>query len=248
MQRPLTKERLKEMFVLVLWGIKHNPNPDPKLRGSSGGIDSILSGSLAFYFDLKNIDPDLLHAPFALTKEEKVMALEGVEELNRAGCLKQDTSQGTDNFKLLTEKGIQYAESLRAGKGMVFSNINIDDLLSNQTLLNAVRDDYLNSRYEKAIVTAFKMVEEAVRTRAGEGPGVYGHKLMVKAFQQGKLTHPDAATPSEKDALFLLFAGCNGLFRDPSAHRTVGYNDPQEAAHILGLANLLLGMVDKCTV
>jgi uncharacterized protein (TIGR02391 family) len=121
--------------------------------------------------------------------------------------------------------------------------------VSSETLLNAVRDDYINGKYEAAISAAFKMVEEAVRAKATQPAGVTGHDLMVAAFsdKKGVLKHPDAHTTSEQQALYLLFDGCNGWFRNPTAHRTVGYKDPHEAAHILGLANLLLGMVDKCS-
>ena len=75
-----------------------------------------------------------------------------------------------------------------------------------------------------------------------------GHDLMVAAFAPGKgvLKSPEAKTASEEQALFFLFAGANGWFRNPNAHRTVGYQDPHEAAQILALANLLLDMVDKC--
>jgi uncharacterized protein (TIGR02391 family) len=84
-----------------------------------------------------------------------------------------------------------------------------------------------------AITTAFKKVEEAVRDKTGEGAGVIGHKLMLAAFgPTGALTHPDAKVPAERNALLSLFDGCNGWFRNPSAHRTVGYSDPQEAAQI----------------
>jgi hypothetical protein len=35
-------------------------------------------------------------------------------------------------------------------------------------------------------------------------------------------------------------------FKNPSSHRTVGYDDTEEVAHIIAFANLLLNMVDQC--
>lgn len=35
-------------------------------------------------------------------------------------------------------------------------------------------------------------------------------------------------------------------FKNPTSHRTVGYNDENEAAQVLGYADLLLKMIDNC--
>jgi hypothetical protein len=37
-----------------------------------------------------------------------------------------------------------------------------------------------------------------------------------------------------------------GWFKNPSSHRSVGYSDAQQAAHILAFANLLLDLADQC--
>jgi uncharacterized protein (TIGR02391 family) len=131
---------------------------------------------------------------------------------------------------------------------MKLPSVDIEKVLSREDLLDRVRGDYYSGEYETAIIKAFKQVEEAVRAKAKQPPGVTGHDLMVAAFAPGRrvLKSPEAKTASEEQALFLLFDGANGWFRNPPAHRTVGYQDPYEAAQILALANLLLDMVDKC--
>jgi hypothetical protein len=71
----------------------------------------------------------------------------------------------------------------------------------------------------------------------------YGRHIQSRL---GVLKRTDAQTQSELQAFFLLFDGSNGWFRNPTHHRAVGYQNANEAAHILALANRLLDMVDKC--
>jgi uncharacterized protein (TIGR02391 family) len=126
--------------------------------------------------------------------------------------------------------------------------VDIDAVVSRRDLADLVRDDYLNGKYDNAIRTAMLKVEEAVRAKARQGPSVIGSRLMRAAFAPGTgvLSHPDAQVLAEHEALLNLFLGTNGWFRNPTAHRTIGYQNPHEAAQILGLADLLLNMVDKC--
>ena len=243
--RPLTKEVLKKLFLKALW---EATRPNGKLSGTSHGVDGILhryTSSLASLFQLPNLNRDV-RSQWSLTDEERRLALQGVEELQRDGFIMNDPDQGNDTFKALTDKGRAVAEQDLAV--MSLPSVDIEKLLSRDDLLNRVRDDYLNGKYDSAIRTAFLHVEETVRAKAKQTPGVVGHNLMAAAFAPGNgvLKHPAAQTPDEEKALFLLFAGSNGWFRNPTAHRTVGYQDPQEAAQILALANLLLNMVDKC--
>jgi uncharacterized protein (TIGR02391 family) len=243
--RPLTKELLKKLYLKALW---EATRPNGKLSGTSHGVDSILhpyQSSLAGLFQLPNLNKDV-RSQWSLTAEERVLALQGVEELQRDGFLMNDPRQGNDNFKILTEKGRAVAEQDLAD--MKVPSVDIEKVLSRADLLNRVRGDYLNSEYDSAILKAFKQVEEAVRAKAKQPASVTGHDLMVAAFapNKGVLKTPEAKTASEEQALFFLFDGANGWFRNPTAHRTVGYQDPHEAAQILALANLLLDMLDKC--
>lgn len=239
--RPVPKTILKAMFVRVLWEHKR---PGGKFSSHSWAVATILGDTLPLEFQLKNQERHV-RKEWALTKDEHAAAMLGIEELQRSGFLRDDPEQGP-MFKLLTEKGIEYAEKDLAD--ITFPSVDIEQVLSRDDLLDGVRDDYLNGKYDAAIRTAFLQLEEAVRAKANQAPAVVGHDLMVAAFGQNKgvLKHPDAKTSGEEQALFFLFAGANGWFRNPTAHRTVGYNDPDEAAQILALVNLLLNMVDKC--
>jgi uncharacterized protein (TIGR02391 family) len=243
--RPVPKEVLKKMFLKVLL---EATRPNGKLSGMSHGVDGILhryTSSLAWLFQLPNLAKGV-NSQWSLTHEEWRLALQGVEELQRDGFLMNDPGQGNDNFKILTDKGRTVAEQDLAD--MELPSVDIEKVLSRADLLNRVRGDYINGEYDSAILKAFKQVEEAVRAKAKQAPSVTGHDLMVAAFapNKGVLKNPEAKTASEEQAVFFLFAGANGWFRNPTAHRTVGYQDAHEAAQILALANLLLDMVDRC--
>jgi uncharacterized protein (TIGR02391 family) len=227
--RPVPKERLKKMFLKMLWEHKRPGGKYGAQSGYSWSIDTILADTLPFHFQLNNLDPNLLGKKWALTKEEMRNARLGVEELQRSGFICEDPEQDGRNVKDLTDKGRAVAEN--EPDDMVLASVDIEALLSNANLLDRVRDDYLNGNYDTAIKNAFQLVEEAVRAKAGQSPAVVGHDLMVNAFAPGRavLTHPDAQAPAEHHALFFLFDGSNGWFRNPTHHRTVGYSDPQES-------------------
>jgi uncharacterized protein (TIGR02391 family) len=244
-QRPLTKETLKLQFLKTLW---EHTRPGGKFANVARGVDSILhpnQSTLAELCELPNLDPHV-RSTHSLTDQERRLGLQGVEELQRDGFIMNDPDQGNPTFKVLTEKGREYAT--RDPATTTLPTVDIDAVVSRGDLADLVLDDFKNGRYDVAIRSAFLRVEEAVRAKAGQGPGVTGHGLMAAAFSPNAaiLRHPNAMTPDEERALFFLFAGANGWFRNPTAHRTVGYHNPHEAAQILGLANLLLDMVDKC--
>jgi hypothetical protein len=68
---------------------------------------------------------------------------------------------------------------------------------------------------------------------------------MSKAFNPttGRLVVPTCQTPSEQEGIQSLFRGAIALFKNPSSHRTVNYEDRLEVIRIIGLAEILLGIV-----
>lgn len=105
---------------------------------------------------------------------------------------------------------------------------------------------FLSGDYETAIFKAYKLVEIAVRDSCNEDfAALYGVDLMRKAFhpKNGPLTiqtEPEA----EKEALMHLFAGAVGRFKNPSSHRHVPIDSPQETIEILSFASHLLRIID----
>ena len=69
---------------------------------------------------------------------------------------------------------------------------------------------------------------------------------MRKAFNDsnGKLTDMGAVI-SERQAMRDLFVGSIGLFKNPSSHREVNYNEPSEVAELILFANYLLRLVER---
>jgi uncharacterized protein (TIGR02391 family) len=105
--------------------------------------------------------------------------------------------------------------------------------------------DLARGDLERAVFTAFKAVEVAVREAAKLGPGDYGVPLMRKAFDKATGPLSDQSQPeAERDALAHLFAGAIGSYKNPHSHRTVSITDPRDAQEMVMLASHLLGIVD----
>jgi uncharacterized protein (TIGR02391 family) len=111
-------------------------------------------------------------------------------------------------------------------------------------------EHFQRGTYGHAVFWAMREVEKAVRESAWGtgGEDKYGQRLMAEAFgPNGPLAVPDLIA-GEARALQALFSGAYGWFRDPAAHRSIEIDDPQEAAEVVLLANLLLRLVDRATI
>lgn len=96
-----------------------------------------------------------------------------------------------------------------------------------------------------AVFTAFRTVEESVRTAANFGPTDVGTDLMRKAFDVASGPLTDRNQPkAEREALAHLFAGSIGSYKNPHSHRTVTITDSREAQEMVTLASHLLRIVD----
>jgi uncharacterized protein (TIGR02391 family) len=147
----------------------------------------------------------------------------------------------------VTEKGFKYRnqpdlEIYR--KGVLLPKDSLDT-----KLLEKVYPLFIRGDYDTSVFQAFKEIEVRVRDKAGLPADLIGVKLMREAFRPngGKLTNLDSLE-AEQQALCELFAGSIGSFKNPSSHREVDLNNPNEAAEIILFANYLLRLVDKCKV
>ena len=164
--------------------------------------------------------------------------------LESRGCIGPNPTQTGGDWRRLTTRGIQLAES-----DHVLAVIEAEDRLSlnlHPTLESKVRPIYSLGDYETAAFAAMKAIEVRVRTLSGESDSAVGVKLMRNAFKKdgGKLADVDA-DPGEQVATMELFAGAIGTFKNPASHRTVDYEDPTEAAEIVLLADLLMRLLDR---
>jgi uncharacterized protein (TIGR02391 family) len=113
-------------------------------------------------------------------------------------------------------------------------------------LAQRIQQQFLLGEFELAVFAAMKTVEVRVRALAGQSPSLVGVKLMQRAFapESGELTDPEA-DPGERVAMMELFKGGIGLFKNPTSHRPVDYDDPTLAAEVVLFADLLLRLLDR---
>jgi len=110
-----------------------------------------------------------------------------------------------------------------------------------------VEQQFLLGEYELAVFAAMREVEIRVRELANLPGSTLGVALMKQAFsRQGPGPLVDtAADGGEQEAAMFLFAGAIGLFKNPTSHRAVDYDDPVIASEAVLLADLLLRMLDQ---
>ena len=230
--RPLPKSLLKRMYMKTLYEHKRPGGRYNNVGWNYGGI-------------LRNSMPEFFNIPNGLTEKELSNGTRAVFELERDGYIMQDHSQ-SETFKILTDKGKKVVEQKL--EDMELPSIDIDQLLTQEDLKNKVQDEFLEGDYETAIFKAYKLLEEKVRIKANQPYNIVGAELMSKAFNpnNGILNHPEAQTAAEKEGFHHLMRGAIMWFKNPSSHRTVGYDKSEQAAHILVFANFLLDMVEQC--
>lgn len=216
-----SKGELKRMFLKVLYEIESG-----KLKGRSSGIDSILPTWMNEYWKIK------------LTKEEIERTNEAIQELKTSGLIVKNPDQYDEVFQILTPKGKEIVEK---PKDPDIYGLQLEQVIKNPALLERCLDSFKDDNYEEAIFSAYKLVEEEVRNKAGLGPEDVGVGLMTKALHHttGKLIIPSCIVPHEQEGAYNLFKGAIALFKNPSSHRTVNYSDRLEVIQIIALSGLL---------
>lgn len=126
-------------------------------------------------------------------------------------------------------------------KSNIIPKESLDPVLADKVLPLFIRGDY-----DTAVFQAFKEVEIRVREAASLPQEMIGVELIRKAFhsEEGALTDMTLPKP-EREATAHLFAGAIGLFKNPSSHRDVNWEDLGECAELIYLANHLLRIVEK---
>ena len=218
----LSKNQLKTMFLKVLYEIQYG-----KLKGYSHGTDSIVPQWMN------------LHCNIKMTQEECQLTHEAIQELRNSGLIAQDASQSSSVFQVLTPRGKEIVEKKRDPD---IYGLQLQQVIKNVDLLSRCLDIFDNDDYETAIFSAYKMIEEEVRKKAGLDASFYGDALITEALHpiKGKLLIPSCKLANEQEGVYNLFKGSIGFFKNPSSHRTVSYEDRLNTIEILTLADLLL--------
>lgn len=179
------------------------------------------------------------------TKRKQVLnvIMEAWMWLEREGMLApQPGHQG--EWVFITRKGYRLRDRANLDayrKGHFLPRESLDE-----NLIRNVYPLFIKGSYDTAVFQAYKEVEVRVRAKAGLSDSDYGIALMRKAFNEnnGPLTDTESVI-SERQAMRDLFVGSIGLFKNPSSHREVNYNDPGEAAELILFANYLLRLVER---
>ncbi len=154
------------------------------------------------------------------------------------------------NFKLspgwvyVTKKGKEIA-SLSDIHKYINRNMLLVEYLD-QILASKVFPLFIRGDHDIAVFQAFKEVEIRVRAKAQLSEQDYGVPLMRKAFDadDGPLTDM-SRVKTERQATAHLFSGSIGLFKNPSSHRDINWEDPIECAQLIYFANQLLRIVER---
>lgn len=225
-----SKNKLKRMFLKVLYEVNFGT-----MKGHSYGIDSIVPAWINKYYEI------------TLTKDEIQLTYEAIQELKTAGIIVKDSTQIEEVFQVFTTRGKQIVEEQRDPD---VHGIPLDQLIKNPDLLSRCLSLFNDDEYEHAIFSAFKLIEEKVRKKAGLDPSFYGVNLITEALHpsRGKLQIPSCGLASEQEGIYNLFKGAIAFFKNPSSHRTVNYDNRLNAMKIIAFADLLLQILATAKV
>lgn len=158
------------------------------------------------------------------------------------GLVVRDPSQSSSDAYKISRLG---RETLKYGVARLAAGERLGIAL-HPRLAQRIQQQFLLGEFELAVFAAMKEVEVRVRELASGSQSLLGVKLMQLAFsaEKGVLTDPEA-DPGERVAMMELFKGAIGLFKNPSSHRPVDYDDPTLASEVILFADLLLRLLDQ---
>lgn len=158
------------------------------------------------------------------------------------GLVVRDPSQNSADAYQVSRLG---RETLRYGVARLAAAERLGVAL-HPRIAQRIEQQFLLGEFELAVFAAMKEVEVRVRELAGASDSLLGVRLMQHAFsaEKGVLTDADA-DPGEKVAMMELFKGAIGLFKNPTSHRPVNYDDATLASEVILFADLLLRLLDQ---
>jgi uncharacterized protein (TIGR02391 family) len=112
-------------------------------------------------------------------------------------------------------------------------------------ILAKARPQFLLGEYEQGVFSSMKAVEVRVRKLAHLGEDAVGVDLMNRAFGTGGPLIDPSVVKGEQEGTRALFAGAYAVFRNPTSHREVNFEDVNEAAEMIHTASLLMRILDR---
>jgi uncharacterized protein (TIGR02391 family) len=152
-----------------------------------------------------------------------------------------DPSQSSEGAIFVTRRG---RTALQEGLAQTRAEERLE-LDLHPALAEPVRSQFLLGQHELAVFAAFRSVEERVRRLAGASPSDIGVPLMNSSFRAGGPLALAGLDGGEVVARMQLFAGAIGVFKNPSSHRTVDYQDVTAASEAVMFADLLHRILDE---
>jgi len=158
----------------------------------------------------------------------------GISELERDGYIEK--APGREFVYRLTTKGI--AEAKKEINEMKLPYFSLHSLNLQPDL----------GDFDGAIFKACKHLEETVRAKARLSASIIGVALMDTAFKRknGLLRYPYVLDEGEQEGLHHMMRGTIGFFKNPSSHRTVVWEDPNDVMYVITTISFLLDIVNKC--
>lgn len=163
-------------------------------------------------------------------------------------CLNLNQRNVTTQFVVGPPGGTAFPQDPLTENSSQLSRL-FDHLVTNQQLREATRKLFLDQHYSGSAEKGFVCVENAVKEKSGISDK-YGASLMRRVFSPNSpiLSFNSTQTQSDRDeqeGYMHLFEGAMIGIRNPRAHGSQLNDEPEEALRFLGLANHLLGMVEK---
>ena len=168
---------------------------------------------------------------------------EAFDWLASHGLVSREPSQSSGDWFFVTDSGWEVVDG-DAGLAKIGAAARLSVDL-HPRIAARVRAQYLLGEYEAAAFLAMREVEIRVRDLAGAGNDDLGVTLMKEAFKKGGPLADPALEGGEQQATMALFWGAIGVFKNPSSHRQVDFDDPTLASEIILLADLLHRMLDR---
>jgi uncharacterized protein (TIGR02391 family) len=168
---------------------------------------------------------------------------EGWDWLRTSGLLSlADPKQQGSDFAFVTRMGEAALEDGGSARLAAQRRLGVD---MHPLITGRVRQQFVLGEYELAAIAALREVEIRVRELAGASESDIGVRLMGEAFKPSSVLHDPSLDKGESEAIMALFRGAIGVFKNPSSHRQVEFDDPTEASEMILLADLLLRMLGR---
>ena len=153
-----------------------------------------------------------------------------------------DSKQQGSDFAFVTRLGAAALEDGGLVRMAAQRRLGVD---MHPLIAGRVRQQYVLGEYELAAIAALREVEIRVRELAGATESDIGVRLIGEAFKPSGGLYDPSLDKGESEAIMALFRGAIGVFKNPSSHRQVEFDDPTEASEVILLADLLLRMLDR---